>query len=392
MVIPFFGKKPSDSDVHSAADERAGGRPDGNSILDFPHGDSGRSALAQAAESIQVSDSGLDDNAAVEEAAVLYANANDEPARVVLEQAIDAAGGRAGEGLWRMLLDLYRLTGNKEAFDTRAVGFAQQFEISPPLWGEAEPVATAPVRESSPAVNLTGTLSANARSQFEQYARIGTKAGKLRIDMSRLRGIDETGAALLMEVVTELKRSRTRVTLLGAQNALTLVEPRLKVGEKENGQFWLLALALLQQLGNQDRFDEIALDYAITFEESPPSFELPEPASMTDTGGLTDTGGFEPRVEEPAGGFALEGSLTSNSQTETLRRLVAYAHERQVVDIDARALSRLEFVSAGALFNQFAQFQTQGKKVEIRGVNAMVAALMRVMGIDQVAQIELSRR
>ncbi|MFT4173440.1 MAG: STAS domain-containing protein [Rhodocyclaceae bacterium] len=392
MVIPFFGKKPTEP----AGTSRSGGEradaPQDNTILDFPHGDAGR-ALAKAAESIQVSESTWDGNAAIEEAAVLYANASDEAACAVLEAALDGSAGRASEHLWRMLLDLYRLTGNKTAFDARGVSFAQQFEISPPLWGEAEPVVTAPVRANSPSVNLSGNLSGNARNQLEQLARIGAKSGKLRIDMSRVRGIDEAGATVLMDVIGDLKRQRAQVSLLGAQNALNLVQPRLKTGERENGPFWHLALALLQQLGDQDRFDEVALDYAITFEESPPSYEAPVAASLTDTGGLTESGGLELRGEEPVSeDFAFDSVLSSANQTEQLRRLATYASDRDSVDIDAKGLTRLEFVAAGALFNQLAQIQAQGKKVRIHGLNALVAALMRVMGIDQIAQIELARR
>ena len=52
-------------------------------------------------------------------------------------------------------------------------------------------------------------------------------------------------------------------------------------------------------------------------------------------------------------------------------------------------LRRMDFVSAGTLFNIVSQLHTQGRLVVFKNVNSMVAALMQVMGLHQVARIEL---
>ncbi|HEX5125489.1 MAG TPA: STAS domain-containing protein [Rhodocyclaceae bacterium] len=389
MVIPFFGKKPPD-DKANAGTRADGGAKDKSDLttttMDFTQvGDMGR-ALSAAAGKIQVTEATHEDNAAaVEEAAILYANANNGGARAVLEAAIDEAGGKASETLWNMLFDLYRLTGERQAFDARGMTFAQQFEMSPPVWDQATPAATAP-RDASPAVNLSGTLSGNAKTQFDQLVRIGAKTGKLRIELSRLKGVDDAGGILMVDTLAALKRAKVKVALLGAKHALSFVEPKLKVGEKEGAHYWHLALALIQQSGEQEHFEQVALDYAITFEESPPSWEPPEVV------GVADVGSLELKIEEPVrNDFVMEGTITGN-QPDVVRELAVYASQRTSVEIDASGLKRLEFVSAGALFNQFAQFQTQGKLAVIRNPNAMVMALLRVMGIDQVAQIELKRK
>ena len=56
-----------------------------------------------------------------------------------------------------------------------------------------------------------------------------------------------------------------------------------------------------------------------------------------------------------------------------------------VEELPPKALQKLGDAFAGVLL---AQLQTQGKLAVIHEPNEMVAALMRVMGIDQVAQIE----
>lgn len=364
---------------------------DTTSSLDvFTHiGDVGR-ALAAAADKIQVQEVAVDEVAVIEEAAVLFANASDEAARSVLEESLDGAGAKSSDVVWRMLFDLYRLMGDQARFDARGVAYAQLFEKSPPVFDEGEatqPPASASSTESTPSVNLSGNLSGTARSQFEQLARIGAKTGKLRLDLSRLRGIDESGCTLLNETLATLKRSRVTVRILGAQHAFGLLEPRMKVGKAEGRDFWLLALTLMLYLDDQARFEDAAVNFAVTFEESPPSWEAVGVATVTDLTSSIVT----PKVEvEAPPGFVLEGAL-GGAQPEVLRKLAAYASQRDVVHINARGLKRLEFVTAGALFNQLAQLQSQGRLSIIHEPNEMVAALLRVMGVDQVAQIEYKK-
>ncbi|MDQ8022963.1 MAG: hypothetical protein REI94_14085 [Moraxellaceae bacterium] len=395
VLSSFFGKKPSgndrDGDARGKGDGHADQRLETTSTLEFTHLGEGR-ALQVAAGKIHVSEGNSNDSAAVEEAAILFANASDDGARAVLEAAIDASGGHASEVLWQMLFDLYRLTGQRQPFEERGVAFAQQYEMSPPVWDQDQPVAKGPSKDAGPSVNLTGTLSGNAKTQFEQLVRIGAKSGKLRVDLGKLKGIDDTGAQLLAETLSSLKRQKVAVTLLGARHALGLVLPKLQVGEREGQDYWRLALDLLQQLGDEAAFEDMAVNFAVTFEESPPSYEpppviaAPEPDPASETSGLS----LVP-VEEESDRFVMDGEI-GGAQPEALRKLAVFASQRTRIEIDAKRLRRLEFVSAGGLFNQIAQLQGQGKLTIIYEPNAMVAALMRVMGIDQVAQIETPKK
>jgi hypothetical protein len=56
-------------------------------------------------------------DAEAEEAAVLFANGQDDAARSVLEHAVQIHRSGRGERLWQMLFDLYKLTGQKAAFE-----------------------------------------------------------------------------------------------------------------------------------------------------------------------------------------------------------------------------------------------------------------------------------
>lgn len=72
-------------------------------------------------------------DADAEEAAMLYANRQNDEARSVLEEAVRHRKREAGEWLWRMLFDLYRIIGDHKAFDAMGIEYAKAFEKSPPV-------------------------------------------------------------------------------------------------------------------------------------------------------------------------------------------------------------------------------------------------------------------
>jgi anti-anti-sigma regulatory factor len=152
-------------------------------------------------------------------------------------------------------------------------------------------------------------------------------------------------------------------------------------GRAEGRDAWLLLLEMLQYTGEQERFENLAVDYAVTFEESPPSWE--GKARPEEESSLPEESGAA-----AGNGIRLEGELTG-ATTESIRKLAAFAADRPIVEVDCSQLRRIDFVSAGTLFNILATLQAQGKLVVLRNVNAMVAALLRVMGVDQVAQVML---
>jgi len=392
VALSFFGKK---TPAASPPREQAGVRPDKGgrqtqpprtelSTLDFSGGDANR-ALAQCAELVEVQEVGSGIGAIYEEAAVLYANGNNSEAEKVLASILDEAHNTAGEGLWMMLLDLYRLTGQRDKFESRVLDYATRFERSPPPWLDLSSQPSVRQGDRLPLVNLAGSLSGQAATQFQQIGVIGRKSGGVRIDLGKLRAVDEMGCTLLRQTLASLAADRVKVALLNGASMANMLAGQIAPGKAESRDMWLLLLELLQHTGEQERFEQIAVDYAITFEESPPSWEGREQMrAAVSTAGLA-------APAAPAGGdegFRLEGELVGASN-DAIKRLAAFAGDRRNVSVDCGRLRRLDFVSAGTLFNILATLQAQGKLVELQNVNAMVAALLRVMGVDQVAQVTL---
>ncbi len=384
MVSGIFGKKPPVGHSRGADASQGAGSPVRTelSTIDFSGADVSR-ALAECADLVEVQEVGSGIGAAYEEAAVLYANGSAREAETLLEAVLNDESFNAGEGLWMMLLDLYQLTGQRERFESRVLDYATRFERSPPPWVDLS--SSQPRRRSdiAPLINLSGNLSGEAADQLKQIFVIGQKSGAIRIDLRRLRSVDEQGCRLLLDVIAALLRERAKVSLINASQLVSMLEGQIHPGRAEVREMWLLMLEALQHTGEHERFEQLAVDYAITFEESPPSWEVrdaQQPVAVSATQARSSA--------EEGDGVCLEGELTS-ANNESIRKLAAFASSRQAVEVDCSRLKRLDFVSAGTLFNILATLQAQGKLVTLQGVNAMVGALLRVMGVDQVAQVTL---
>ena len=334
---------------------------------------------------VQVSDAARGLGAVYEEAAVLYANGNVREAEAALTTALDNQAGTAGEGLWMMLLDLYRLTGQRERFESRVIDYATRFERSPPPWHDLSTRQVRAVRSGAiPLLHLAGTLNAQITEQLRQARIIAERGRQLRFDLNRLRGFDDEGCKLLHATLREFKRERVAVWLVNTGPFAELLAAKIEVGEAEHQYAWLLLLEILLHLGDVERFENLAVDYAITFEESPPSWEETAPPPQQEAGAAEE----EVEEEEDGDELRLEGEIVGANH-EALRTMTAALTDLEQAAIDCTQLRRMDFVNAGMLFNVIAAMSTQGKRIRLEGVNTMVAALLKVMGVDQVAQISL---
>jgi len=346
------------------------------SALDFSH------ASQQGAIEVTEVTAGI--GVVYEEAAVLYANGNDRDAEHLLTAVFDDPSATVGEGLWMMLLDLYRLTGQRDRFESRVIDYARRFERSPPAW---EDLSLQPAKRRIDAtaalVNLPAALNVQVAQQLQQVGVIGRKSGSLRIDLGRVRSLDDSGVKLMKQVLVQLAADRVKLTILNASRLVDLLAPKAKPGEAGNRDYWMLMLEMLKYTGESARFEDLAVDYAVTFEESPPSWESKAPTPGEQQAAAEDAA--HARGEEE---FYFDGELTGSS-SEAIRKLDDFAAARQTVMVDCSQLRRVDFVAAGTLFNALASLQAKGKVVQLQKVNAMVGALMRVMSIDQVALVTL---
>jgi anti-anti-sigma regulatory factor len=335
---------------------------------------------------IEVKGGAADTAPVIEAAAILFANGQFLQALAALTKAVDDGNlGLSALQAWLMLFDLHRSLNMKAEFEALGMEFLATFERSPPVWIEAEPqfnpaLATGAIGYCA----LTGVLSDQSASQFEQLRRMSQQQQSIRIDFAKLQGVDPTGCARLLAALDVLKTSGKEVVFTGEVQLLRLLEAGCRAGNKDaDGVLWSLLFEIMRRLGMKDRFEEAAVSYAVTYELSPPSWG-------TSTRAKPRTGPYVAAAEPAQPAFRLSGDVTG--AIESLPNgLQDWAKSHSPVVIDMSAVRRVDFVSAGQLLNVFTKLQQAGSTIQIRGANEMVAALFDVMGIHQVASIIRNR-
>jgi anti-anti-sigma regulatory factor len=309
----------------------------------------------------------------VEQVVVLYANGQDAIVRPLLESLLDAYPGTEGLRLWLMLFDYLQLAGDRAAFDKLGVEFVQSCEMSPPAWRQLAPVKAS--AEPGVAVcALQGMLTSDDATVLAPLADAAKAKRPLRVDCSRLLGCDDEIAGRLAELLMSARRHGVVIVLEQIEGVIPRIRARLNVGEAQNARTWILLLELLQRHGTQDEFELCAIDFAVTFERSPPSWEsvpLPKLPAMTKVDPSADKAHY------------LSGEI-KNSRFEDLAGVLNLDDN---VILDFSAVRRIDFVSAGQLVNRLAPVKESGREVIIRSPNHLVAELMAVIGLNKVARI-----
>lgn len=320
---------------------------------------------------------------ALEEAAAMYAAGQELDALRRLEAAIKSgeALGDAAVRAWGCLFDLLQVLGRRPAFEALALTFARRFEKSPPAWS---PVVEGPhvASESSGGrahVSLSGALNAGIGEVLKQTMKLAATSTIVRMDLAKLVDADNDGATLLMRAMAALKRAKKEFVFGSPDHLAQILAAKLVPGERRHESMWLLLLELYQQAFRQDAFEEAAVNYAVTFEVSPPSWEalparaeLPPPVSSSPA----------PKAE----GFVLRGQLLDATVAD-FAPLEAALAGRDEFDIDAHNLVRIDAGSARQLLVVLVRLHAAGKKLRIIGLSTLVAVYLDTLGFADVAEL-----
>lgn len=314
----------------------------------------------------------------VESAAMLFANDQAAAARAALEPAVK--NGEGSEAAWNMLFELYQVAGKHEAFETLALAYAAHFEKSPPTWIESRSEVRDPALSTGGRAFMALTSVLNARSDevLKQLLKMAAGNQWVRLDLSRLADADNSGCALLLSALKKLRQEKRECVLNGADHLVSILKRKIVPGERENESIWLLLLELYQRLYRNEQFEETALEYAITFEVSPPSWEAPREKPVAEVAAPAPARSGVP---------SLAGEIVG-AGANAFATILAAAEGQDEIVIDARGLMRMDFVSAGMLLNAMLTLQAAGKRVRICGVSHLVAGLFAVIGIGEIATVE----
>ncbi len=343
---------------------------------------------------------------AIEEAAILYANGQPLPAVAVLSDAVKGdSTGFANTQAWLMLFELYQVLGKRAEFENLAIDYAIRFETSAPTWSEIKENASPMTRAAPPAtipgragVAFKGPLAGNIVTQLDQLKKLAQKNPVLHLNFGPVTEAEATGADLILRVFAAFQKSNHEVVIEGAENLADKLIAAVEVGRRDaSNAVWMLLLEIYRILGRQAAFEETSIDYCVTYEVSPPSWEPPSskfrlgdvPAAVPEMPAATPVDEVDP-MELAGDAVALSGDLLGKAEAE-LNRLGNFAAEHRKIVVDCTRLRRVDFTAAGVLLNWAVGAQSANKTVEFREVSNLVAALLAVMGLHEVASIERRR-
>ena len=304
---------------------------------------------------------------AVDESAILYANGQAAAAEQLLREALPTLG-RHERLPWWMLFDLYQADGREESFESIAIDYASHFETSPPTWKPLAPatVAAQPALGMAAVETFDTQLDATVAPRLRRV--LDAPAPNVRLDFGKVRSIDADGADCLLAALQALRASDRKLVLAGADTLITALRPMLVIGKRgASPALWLLLLELLLLTNREKDFEEAAMDYCVTYEVSPPSFETPRHVSTA--------------APAPSQGdrFMLPALITS-LEPGLMAGIDAYAQERDTLVLDCSRLVRIDYAGAGSLLARLDSQVAAGRTVELRELNHLVAALLRLLG------------
>ncbi|SFB77154.1 hypothetical protein SAMN05216204_101340 [Massilia yuzhufengensis] len=305
---------------------------------------------------------------AVEESAILYANGQAAAAEQLLRDSL-AGFGHTERLPWWMLFDLYQATGRETEFESIAIDYASHFETSPPAWQPLQPAHdAAPLAGVAAGEALGPLLDGGIAPRLQRL--LASNAPLVRIDVGAVHSATPAGCAELLAALQSLRKQGRELVLAGADTLLAVLRPMLAVGERASGEApWLLLLELLLLSNREKDFEESAMDYCVTFELSPPSFETPQHVSTA-------------APAPGAGDRFLLPPLALGDCAALLDAVDAYADGREVLVLDCARLARMDYACATALLGRLRAQSAQGRRVELRDLNHLVAALLRLLGVE----------
>ena len=205
-----------------------------------------------------------------------------------------------------------------------------------------------------------------------------------------------------------------KLRFLGAAHLLEVLKSGTVSGDAQlDPLWWRIRLQALRIMNRPEEFEVVALDYCVTYEVSPPSWEtaLCEFKSM-DGQSLTLSA---PTIVAEATSDSVQSSLPGEDFTDTqinaiatlggnvsavdlsghimgdalemLDRLNAKLAGADLVVVLCARLIRLDFLAAGTLLNWVSAQQAEGRQVQFKDVHRLVAVFFNIVGITEHAKV-----
>jgi ABC-type transporter Mla MlaB component len=348
----------------------------------------------------------------MEEAAILFANDEDDAAEAALVACISAMGPRqTHEPSWLTLFDFYRAVGNHEKFEELSLNFVTRFHRSAPQWfsmpemlGLNDKKRSAAAAEKPYDWRCPGVLSVQSLTTMQVV--LSKLPQPWRLDWATLKKIEDPAIAALQAIASDWVGQPLALHFSGVANLQKVLAEGTQDVDKDSPQErWQLRLLMTRLMQRDEDFESLALDFCIAFEVSPPAWErtkntfksLDEEEADDDVHiGHTV---FDSMLMEDAPAATVPGTLMMagvelagqihGDATALLATLNERRQGQSVLVLDCSKLMRIDFTAAGNLLNWVIEQKHHGIKVQFSQTHRLVGALFDALGLSEQARVVL---
>ena len=363
-------------------------------------------------------------DAELEEASISYANGDDAGAEATLLEMLAPGGSRTGESeVWMALFDLYRATDSQEKFENAAIRFVQKFDRSAPQWFSmpaivkqlGEPVAQVPSGSQTTDWICSSTLGVQTVAGLK--AALAKTSMPWRLNWTNLKTIESNAVEPLYKVFAGWSAQPVQLRFMGDSHFQQVLQKATPSGDRTTPQeWWQLRMEAQRVTHRPDEFELAALDFCVTYEVSPPAWEVARcEYKPMDNQGLVVAGntiiGDVYRDSVPSGFSAFDGDSQMDALTlqmshllsvelsgyiegdaiAMLEKLETKLMGADIMMISCSKLIRVDFSAAGTLLNWVSARQAENRAVHFSEVHRLVAAFFNVIGITEHAKVTTRR-
>ena len=351
----------------------------------------------------------------LDEAVIAFANADFELCEESLLALTSSTGPRAQHAeTWLALFDLYRAIGQQQKFESLALDYAQQFGWSAPQWfSMPRLVAEAAGEERRPLhPRADGNIGWVSPGLVEAETVAALRSQTLQmplpwvLDWSALLSIDAEGCARLSELFRSWMSQPLEMRWVGGERLLQVLQDAAPTGVRDaDPVFWQVRLDALRLVNRPDQFDEAAIDYCVTYEVSPPSWEpvscqvrisganlSTQSPPMSVVSDVSTSFQESQLIDEPGvvqvAGVELSGQLVGDISA-TLTKMHEDLGSSTIVNVSCARLIRVDFIAAGDLLNWVLARRSENRSVSFSDAHRLVALFFGAMGINEHAKVKV---
>ena len=350
----------------------------------------------------------------LDEAVIAFANADFDQCEQSVAGLTSPGGSRAQHAeTWLVLFDLYRAIGQQHMFESLALDYAQQFGWSAPQWfSMPKLVAEAASEERPNSSRIEGQIGWVCPNHLDAdgVAELASRALQMPLpwvfDWSAMQAIDAEASGRLSELFRSWIPQDLDMRWLSGERLFTVLQEAAPTGVRDaDPAFWQLRLDALRMTNRPDQFDEAAIDYCVTYEVSPPSWEAARcvvriagstlattqpPLSVVSD---VSTSFHESQIAAESGivqvgTVELSGQLVGDIAA-TLAKMDSELGTAKIVNVSCARLIRVDFIAAGDLLNWVLARRAENRTVSFVEAHRMVALFFGAMGINEHANVKV---